>query len=476
MEVIAENVAFQVFGAEGSGSTAEARARTSNRMFVRSQDHLAVYREGDSGHRLSAVEALTAYGFEKLVEAVEFGSAILPPSTEEPAATLFDRRNALGLTTQTVADRAGLRESDVQQAENTTARSPIATLEKIATTLGLDERLIAAQAGSGGDARLAARLRTLSTERLSFSQNVVGTFAEAAWVIRTQIRLADDLWGHSEPLFEPDANYGSSEYPAWRHGYFLATKARQILHLDSQPISSLRELCGKLRIPFMLATLPKQFAGATIESGSGRGILLNALNQNVWIRRATLAHELGHMFWDPSDRLKAVHVDEYDAISNSPSHEKDFVEARANAFAIEFLAPAKGMEDVFHKESDATAGLRSIMDVYGISFTAARNHIWNTVGKGVEFRLRSDFDVNASAHWLGTESYTDDWFPLKTTSQLRRGEFAGVVVAAERSRLISVDTAAAYLQCEPAEYETAASQVLELFPTVQPAQGSLNRS
>ena len=453
----------RVFGAESAGDTPEARARSSRRTFVRSQDHLAEYTHGASGHRLSAAEALASYGLEKLIEAIEFGSAILPPSQDEPAATLIGRRTALGLTTHTVAQRAGLSEAEIQLAEQATTRSPIATLERLATVLGLDERLIAARAGSGGDDTLAARLRSLSTQRLSFSQNVVATFAEAAWVIRTQIRLLESLWGPYRHPFEPDDNYGSSEYPAWQHGYFLANKAREALGLGTEPIHSLRELCTTLQIPVVFATLPKHFAGATIESGSGRGILINTLTQNVWIRRATLAHELGHMFWDPSDRLQVVHVDDADAIARSPNIEKDFVEARANAFAIDFLAPAAGIEGLVRTAPDATSGLRLVMDRYGISFTAARNHIRNTIDKYLEFRA-GDVDANTTPHWQAIENYTDDWFPVKTTSQLRRGDFAGVVVSAEKRGVISSDTASSYLQCDAGQYEAMADQILELFP------------
>jgi Zn-dependent peptidase ImmA (M78 family) len=466
MEALASELLDTIFGAESTGATSEERARTSVRMFVRSQDHLAPYSEGATGHRLSASETLAAFGVQKLAEMVEFGSAILPPSPEEPAATLRQRRTALGLTTHMVASRAGVQESDVERAEQVATRSPISVLERIAAAMGLDERVIAAEPGSGGDRRLAARLRTLSTGRLSFSQNVVVTFAEAAWVIRTQIRLARAVSDAAGLGFEPDSNYGDAQYPAWSHGYFLARKARQILGLNErEPIPSLRQLCVRLRIPIILTTLPKQFAGATVESGSGRGILLNTVgrNENVWVRRATLAHELGHMFWDSSERLETVRVDEYDDIDLQTGTSQDFVEARANAFAIEFLAPAAGLEDVFARAQNPTASLHRVMEEYGISFTAARNHIWNSIDKKMEFKISRDFDANPASHWQATESYTDDYFPLKTTSQLRRGEFAGVVVAAERARLISVDTASSYLQCDRGEYEAAADTIQNLF-------------
>ena len=60
----------------------------------------------------------------------------------------------------------------------------------------------------------------------------------------------------------------------------------------------------------------------------------------MWIRRATLAHELGHLLYDPDSRLQNVCVDSYIGSRKDPqTYESDFVEQRANAFAIAFLAP-----------------------------------------------------------------------------------------------------------------------------------------
>jgi hypothetical protein len=67
----------KVFGEASSGGTPEERARTSNREFVRSQDHLALANGSARGHRMSAWEAYQAFGLDKLEETLEYGSAVL---------------------------------------------------------------------------------------------------------------------------------------------------------------------------------------------------------------------------------------------------------------------------------------------------------------------------------------------------------------------------------------------------------------
>ena len=110
----------------------------------------------------------------------------------------------------------------------------------------------------------------------------------------------------------------------------------------------MRELAEeRLGIPIIQAPIDENIAGATIastdESGKEmRGIVLNILgaNENVWVRRATLSHELGHLLYDPSPRLEKLKIDSYEQGEIDPQMQNtDFVEQRANAFAIAFLAP-----------------------------------------------------------------------------------------------------------------------------------------
>lgn len=460
-----------VFDLQEEGQTASPaqRAKASPRLYVRSQDHLAEYREGASGRVLSAWEAFDAFGVEVLAEVAEYGSAILVDDAHEPAYTLKKRRKALGLTARDVALKAKLSESEVAAAELTQQRSPIRTLERIAAVLGLDERLLSFRSGSGGDDDLAVRLRQVKVPNGSTdSPRLVGALSEAGWVIRTQIRLERWLGSLRRPpsAFTPSSAYGSQGSPAWKAGYVLAHRARQALGIPtSEPVPSLRELCVTLGIPIVQTALPQAFAGATVSVEGGRGIVVNTVgrNENVWVRRATVAHELGHLLWDPEPNLRRLTVDSYGLIEQDSIFVPQDVEARANAFAIEFLAPQAGVRTVFPK-AGGVAHLRQVMETYGISFTSARHHVNNAWERALAVDQLKVQNTDPTADWYGRESYTQEWFPIESTPLSRRGRFAGVVAAAEQRRLITADTAASYLNTTREGYLLCGGMLSELFP------------
>src|SRR5260221_8866387 len=88
----------RVFGKSSHGQTEQERADTSDSMFVRSQVQIAEDNKSATGHRLTAQEALRLFGFDILARVADDGSAPLISSPDEPAATLSERRAALGLT------------------------------------------------------------------------------------------------------------------------------------------------------------------------------------------------------------------------------------------------------------------------------------------------------------------------------------------------------------------------------------------
>jgi histidine ammonia-lyase len=65
-------------------------------MYVRSIDQLAKDSIKAKGRRLTAREALDAYGFEKLLEVASEGSALLAESIDAAGRVLKARRLALG--------------------------------------------------------------------------------------------------------------------------------------------------------------------------------------------------------------------------------------------------------------------------------------------------------------------------------------------------------------------------------------------
>lgn len=451
-----------IFGPGSAGLSAKDAARRSERRYVRSEGQLAVYEpsRNPTGHVLTAWEAFTAYGPEVLEEAVEYGSAILKQTKRSTADALKRQREDLHLSHKSVGKAAKVREADVKAAEASPPKLTISELERIAFALGLDERMLAYRTDSGGDTKLAYRLKTLKEERSSSSPISAGTallFAEASSIIRAQIRLQKWLDLPTEKdKFAPVEDYGYHYHPAWSIGYELAERARNVLGLGDSPIDSMRELVEKrLRIPVIQARLPNKIAGATImttdEDGKeARGVVLNTVgqNENVWVRRATLAHELGHLLYDPDKRLENIRIDSYRDSQRDPQKGgTDYVEQRANAFAIAFLAPNDAVRKLAPGpiSEDAAA---NVMHTFGISHTAARYHIAN-VHYG-EFEVPTNVvHAEPSNEQKAAENFTLDQFPLHGTRDQRRGRFSGLVAAACKQGLLSEHTAALYLQCSP---------------------------
>ena len=465
-----------IFGPGVEGCSAEDAARRSTRSFVRGEGELGIYEKSrnPTGHLLTAWEAFTSFGLDVLEEAVEYGSAILKRTKRSTGNALKRRREDLGLLHSSVGSAAKVSESDVMTAESSPSRVPLTKLERIALVLGLDERLLAFALDSGGDTKLAYRLRTLLGERLSSSGTIsAGTallFAEASSIIRVQLRLHKWLGLRMESDgFLPNADYGSATSPAWSIGYNLAEDARKALRLGQSPIGSMRELVeNRMGIPVIQARLPKRIAGATImtmdEDGrEARGVVLNTVgeNENVWIRRATLAHELEHLLYDPDASLENVRVDSYfDSQKDPETPEADFVEQRANAFAIAFLAP----NDAVRKLAPPPVSEESVskvMHTFGVSHTAARYHIANSHYRQCDVPL-GVVDAMPSDEQKAAENFTVDFFPLSDTPDQRRGRFSGLVTACYEKGFISEDTAALYLRCSVKDFHENLDHLTEL--------------
>ena len=445
--------------------------------FVRGGVQLAVYRPAwnQTGHVLTSREAQEAYGYDTIVEALEFGSAILretPTSTED---ALKERREDLGLESRAVALAAGVPIEQIALAESQASKVPIRNLEKIAFVLGLDERFVAFKSDCGGDADLGVRLKVLHREPSSetrINQRGAIILSEAASVIRVQHRLQNWLSLPSErDKFVADTDYGSAQNPAWRIGYRLARDTRSKLALGQDPIQSMRELVEKrLCIPVVQAQMNADIAGATVtntdESGNEvRGIVLNISgeNENIWVRRATLAHELGHLLYDPSGALEKVRVDFYrDNQENAETNAyADYVEQRANAFAIAFLAPVESVRDIVSTpvtEDDVS----NVMSTFGISHTAAKYHIGNCLYR--RFAIPERFpNTMPSDEQKAAENFTTDYFPIHATPHQRRGKFSGLVAAACQNGLISEQTAALYLHGDEEEIRSVCNDLRSLF-------------
>lgn len=459
-----------LFGAGAADESAETRARSSQRLFVRSQDQLAAYREGATGRVLSAWEALQDHGAEKLAEIVEYGSAIICDSPATAGRDIKERREALGLTLKDVAAKAGVAATDILEVEGAKIRVPVQRLERLARVLGLDDRWVSSARAGDATRELAYRLRTIGQQNRSLSSAAVLTFAEAAWVGMVQVRL--ETWlgiRPRRPRIEPRQVYRDPSYKVYEQGYSLAQETRRILGFGSGALpKTMREICEDvLGIPVVQAELPIGIAGATISGRETRTLVINVngKNRNAWIRRSTYAHELCHLLWDVQGDLNDLRVDDYDELEASPDDLPDPVEQRANAFSVEFLAPGDAVVEVFYGARGRDADrLRAVLEKFDVSFTAGRYQLWNSLHRPRPLESFTVTETEPSADAQGRESYAADYFPIPTTPMTRRGRFSGVVVLAAKKGVISWDTAAEYLNSTEAELEQAAPSILDLYP------------
>ena len=454
-----------VFGPESEGSTPEERAAGSQRTFVRSQHQLSAWREGAPGRQINAAEAIRDFGWKVLSQLAERTAAILVRSGSDPLKALAHQIQVLGLEPNQAFRRAGWGRDSIKAFEEG-RQVPFRRLERLAQILSIEPSRLGRESGAEADVELGYRLRDFGGEKKSgVSASSVLALAEAAWVVRKQRELSR-LLGETFELSDlaPDNDYGGSGRPAWRCGFRLAEQTRQRLNIGPQaPIASMTVLLEEIfGIPVVHVELPQAFAGATISNGDACGIVINTkgANENVWIRRMTMAHELGHYLWDPPQRLRRLVVDQYRDIERNFDAMKDPVEQRANAFAVEFLAPRDAIAQLYPSEADPDEGFRKVVARYGIGRAAMSYHLTNrqillpdTVR---HLQLEPEDDLK------GREELGVGFFKPKSVPVSRQGRFAILVGRAERQGLISRDSAGALLARAPEEVDEALAHVRTL--------------
>lgn len=460
---------------ETNGSTVDERLLSCKKLFVRSQDGIALSNPLAKGRLLTAWEVYYSFpiDFWDIIGAIrEYGSSIVVADKNEPARSLKNKReNILGVSVNTLSRYSGVSIEDIMDAENPKTRTPVRVIEGLCRCLDLYDESVSSLAKDEGDKTLAVRTKTYQ-ESSDITESDVLAFSEAAWVIRNQNRFVEWLkedFHCSMDKFEPDDNYGSGYRKPWAVGYELAHKTREILDIpQGDPVDVLDLVEDKMGIPVIHAKLSSHVAGATVAAYSKRGIILNTLgaNQNSLVRRVTLAHELGHLLWDPDQRLENIAIDNYLSFDRSPSTIADPVEQRANAFAIELLAPSQRLADIVEGEAGFAKAVRKVMDEFGVSFTSAYFHMLHNKNK-LNIEVPEDVfglgvDTDPSDKWRINLDYYLDYYPCgDNASILRRGRFTRYVAKACKNGFISMDTAAAYLMCSPESFESAIDDFVE---------------
>lgn len=465
-----------VFGLPLEGRTLDEVATASAVLFVRSQIQVSKDNERATGMRLLASEALHHFGWDVLRQLADRDAVPVVQVAGEPGASIGAKRALLGLDEKKVATAAELSVADFSAFEQGRKQLPIRKIQRISQSLSvnLDVVLGPHKNQQIDERQLAVRLREFADQfdKVKLSAALVISLSEAAWVIQKQAELQATLGasadGSARDLgIRPSAKYGP---PPYRWGYKLAHETRHRLGLSqSEPIKSLRALVeDRLGIPIVQTDLPPQFAGATISSGSARGIVLNlqGFNQNPWIRRNTLAHELGHLLWDPEDRLNVLRVDTFNEIDYGDERTSDPVEARANAFAAELLAPREAVLQIIKDTNSDADAIQLVCDWFGIGPSAARYQMQNADKERGPITM-PHFSIDPADEWKIAEDFTAGYLPpVPDALTNRRGLFAYLVAKAASQRKISSDTAGSYLGLERPLTPTEVENIVDLYQRI----------
>ena len=455
-----------VFGAAISGDDWAEAVKQCSLQFLRNEGDLAVVRAEikQEGHVITAWEAWKAYGQEIVDEAIEYGSAILREGRESVKASLAGRRKELGLTNKAVAALAGVTLDEMISAETDSRAMPVDTVEKIAFCLGLDERLVGFRSDLGEELSFGKKLGELGQSHFWYGQgwgeDVVGKLAEAASVIRVEMRLRGWL-GQVNKVgsFSAMGNRGgvTGAGPS-SGGYALAEAVRSNLGMGKEAIVSMRDLVvQEIGVPVVMAELPLGVSGVTLfnlyseEDHRGVGIVLNSTGDNlgVWDMRVNLARELGRVLLgeqSPVDRIRMNSYWNVQGKGNSPFDETD---ERADAFALAFLAPLEAVKERVPLPV-LPEHISGVMRHFGMSEWAARKRIESCYSGEAGMPL-DRIIVEPPEDQIGSENVVIPGALLCGVKECRSGGFTTVVMDSLDKRLISKDTAALYLGCSQSD-------------------------
>ena len=451
----AKEALLSILGATGSNLTLDAAVRGSKTRLLRNSDHVFLEGPGREGTRLRPWEAVQGLTPEAVAALAEKPAAGITRRGATIASSIVSRRKELGVEPVSVArSDERLNETRVLAVEANEKPRSILWMTRISISLALQDFTLGAVENGGGDANLAYRLRELQSGRSDrvMTPSAVMTLSEAAWVISTWKRLEGWLGRRAAKMDNPSRiRLGTLDRLAFREGYELAHRARDLFGLDhTSPVRDLdRLIYRELRVPVVQLRSKSRFTGATILNNGDRGIVLNAdaYEGNAWTRRMTLAHELGHLLWDTDEDLKSLRVDTDESV-NADSHTvTDLIEARANAFAAEFLAPQEAVVAMFRNQRERPLVLDYMTEFFGVGFTVLSWQLRNSLpGEIDRSRLSVTRNNKPSDMWKAEVGRTTDYFVFEQTPAVRTGEFAGIVAECYRRNLISEDTVHEYLK------------------------------
>ncbi|WP_437878419.1 helix-turn-helix domain-containing protein [Sorangium sp. So ce513] len=255
------------------------------------------------------------------------------------------RRSEVGFSHEELAELARVPLATLEAFEAGQGNITAAALDRVAYVLGVDAGVLR-----------QGRIERSPTAALFFRQGAFADFRDVedrpkiveAFERALALRKVNTLLGRPPSLrerFEPE----EPTPEVFKDGYRLARKVRSVLGDETGPLGDMAEL---LEEEFDVLVRAEALSSAGIDALSLKepqtGVAAAILNtasrrrSNAWTARVDLAHELGHILFDPPQGEIHLVIDREDDENKGVWH----AERRARAFAAELLMPAEGLRQL----------------------------------------------------------------------------------------------------------------------------------
>jgi Zn-dependent peptidase ImmA (M78 family) len=190
--------------------------------------------------------------------------------------------------------------------------------------------------------------------------------------------------------FTPVGPGGSLPADAARQGYKLARKVRAELQLGGEPLGDMRvffeEQLGIAVVVDALVSYDLRAASILDMNRAAAAVVIASphrdLERNPTLARVYLAHELGHLLFDPgTPRTIRLALDNRSMLGEGPI---DLLESRAKGFAAELLIPRQGLCALFGEPlvsvgtlAEAREMVARTRDHFGTPTEIAARHLGN---------------------------------------------------------------------------------------------------
>jgi Zn-dependent peptidase ImmA (M78 family)/transcriptional regulator with XRE-family HTH domain len=307
---------------------------------------------------------------------------------------LRDRRDAMGLSRDQVAEQAHVPEEVLAAFEESGGTITAAAVDRLAYVLAVDPFALR-------EGRIEKRP---TATVFFFQQSMFPDFRDAE--DRPKLMKAFE---RALALVDVDAVLGRPknrrlDFPAERptpeaakDGYRLANRVRAVLGNESAPMLDMAVMLEEhFGILIRAESLASTSISALTVKDNIRGaaaVILNTNNErraNPSTVRVDLAHELAHVLFDPADRDVDLVIDEDRDDDRSPREREgsgnsaqELSEKRARAFAAELLMPAEGLRALLGKpqyimsQREATELIERVRDQFVTPIEIAVNHLVN---------------------------------------------------------------------------------------------------